>query len=102
MQPTQPPTIAFGHFAELIVRHAITDVELAWPPEAVFCVTYRTRCWPDTRYGEDRKVYFENEDQLDAWLENQRDWADLEDNKIAGYVEEWDLGPVFRRSFDYW
>ena len=63
-----------------------------WPDDALFCVSVRQRTWP-LYSGDYHAHFFQTQSQLDVFLNDQRDWAKLEDNYLDYIVYEWDLGP---------
>jgi len=81
-----------------IVSHHTNGDE--WPDDAEFCVSYRVRAWP-TNFGPRRTVFFATQESMDAWIEDQRKWASLEDNWFDGTVMTWDWGPKFVRYVQY-
>lgn len=83
---------------EMVQSILATTEEFAhWPDSAEYHVEYRLKCWP-MGFDDGHHVYFDNKDELDAWLEEKREWASLEDNAMSYYIERWDLGPVFHYS----
>lgn len=63
-----------------------------WPDDALFCVSVRQRTWP-LYSGDYYAHFFQNQEQLDAFLKGQHDWAKMEDNYLDYTVYAWDLGP---------
>ena len=78
---------------EQMVSAIMSSVEgLDWPPEAVYKMSYRLKCWPTT--WSRHKAFASSKDELREWYASYLDWTKLEDNyfELTG-LEEWDLGP---------
>lgn len=78
-----------------MVKEILNSVEgTEWPPSAEWCVEYRLKTWP-LGYDHGHVRYFDTQEEMDEWLDGQREWACLEDNEMTFVILQWDLGPNF-------
>ena len=72
-----------------------------WPNDAVFAITYSTKCWP-CGWDEPRAKFFASVAEMVAWRVRYNEWAKLEDNyyEIESFYE-WDWGPCRRDVRDF-
>lgn len=78
-------------FIDVIVADAMDHQD--WPDDAVFKISYRTKCWPEQAMGDTRHVYFKTLDEVKAWEDDYASWAGLSGNSVDYTLYEWDLGP---------
>lgn len=70
-----------------------------WPFSAIYRVTYYLRSAP-CGFGDRLKVYFDTEEDMNKWLNEQQRWAREEGNAIEFIIYEWYYGPKLVRT-DY-
>lgn len=63
-----------------------------WPDDAVFKISYRTKCWP-CGFDDTRHVYFNTRPEVEYWENDYASWARLGGNSVEYTLYEWDLGP---------
>lgn len=90
----KPVSALTGEF----MAHAITKQvyeNLDWPLDAVYKVESRSHTWPCGWDGETGTKYFTDKESFDKYVEDYKDWAKCEDNRVELAIWEWDLGPNF-------
>jgi hypothetical protein len=93
--------VEIKHAMQQLVLSVLDTVEGdGWPTWAEFSVQYRIKTWP-MPWDEGHRKYFETEESMWLWLEEQRDWASLEDNGISYSIEKWAWGPQFVSSGEF-
>lgn len=66
-----------------------------WGPDDVYKTVTLCKTWPMGWEKHSHENYFTSKEELDAYVENYRDWALCEDNEVSIDVYEWDLGPTY-------
>ena len=78
-------------FSGTVFKEVIEHLD--WPNDAVFKVSYSTKCWPGGYTNH--AVYFTTREEMDEWLADQNKWARLEGNSFQmSEIYEWDFGPI--------
>ncbi len=77
-------------FVDVILVDAMEHQD--WPDDAVFKISYRTKCWP-CAFDDTIHRYFKTEAEVKAWCSEYSKWASLEGNSVEFTIYEWDLGP---------
>lgn len=85
-------TAWLGDVMKMQIQAIIAESE-GWPDEAVYKTENHSHTWPMGWSKQKFTNYFATKEELDAYLENCRDWAKCEDNQMIIQVWEWDLGP---------
>lgn len=85
-----------------MISAIVSSIEgIEWPLTAEFCVEYQLKCWP-MGFDGGHKKYFDTQEDMETWLDSQREWACQEDNEMSYVILKWDLGPTFVTSGHYW
>lgn len=73
----------------------------SWPDSAEFAVVHCESTWPCGWEQYSAVKFFDSRQELECWIEDKREWMQLEDNYAAWRVYEWDLGPQYRHELSH-